>query len=362
MGPNCFDTVKRNQESVKRHQFLGKFKLEKHWKFGPVFVGNGVKPVIEIENLVTDDEGTDSDTELMESVQAELPIRELSVMNSKDLAALIESLKGSFGNPPHVVDHTLEEEVQYDTTEDTDLVSRKKQRVEPEPSVVEHVSPTAETDPTIQTEPEVATTTAPENVIPDFFEMSFLETATRSEPEVQVVYVLMLVEVPVVMKFIEQSDSDDDMDVDVVKLQKRVIVLEQDSLLKYAQITSLQDQVFNKDQTINQLQNDLENKFGREFVDENDDPMNVEQRNQTAEERFVADAKREAALNKYLETEQPKKRKAPQRKQSNKQMLIMKNQDVNPLDENFQPKDPTYTSDCYVMELGKCQYDKVGKP
>ncbi|KAM0071208.1 hypothetical protein Hdeb2414_s0001g00022321 [Helianthus debilis subsp. tardiflorus] len=119
MGPNCFETVKRNQESAKRHQFLRKYDLEKHGKFGPVvsqvpapiplnvtvaeehdvqFVGLGVKPEIEIEDLVTADEGTESEVELMESVQAELPIRELPVMNSENLVALIESLKESLGN------------------------------------------------------------------------------------------------------------------------------------------------------------------------------------------------------------------------------------------------------------------------
>ncbi|MFS8008871.1 hypothetical protein Hanom_Chr14g01277991 [Helianthus anomalus] len=41
-------------------------------------------------------------------------------------------------------------------------------------------------------------------------------------------------------------------------------------------------------------------------------------------------------------------------------MLIMKNQDVNLLDENVQPKDPTMTSDRYVIELGSSHYDKVG--
>ncbi|MFS7985028.1 hypothetical protein Hanom_Chr11g00993511 [Helianthus anomalus] len=35
------------------------------------------------------------------------------------------------------------------------------------------------------------------------------------------------------------------------------------------------------------------------------------------------------------------------------------NQDVNTLDEKFQPKDPKKTFDRYVMELGKSHYDKV---
>ncbi|MFS7930176.1 putative TAP (TAP-C) domain-containing protein [Helianthus anomalus] len=119
MGPNYFETEKRNRESAKRHQFLGKYALEKQGKFGPVvgqvpapiplnvtvveehdvkFMGVGVKPKIEIEDLVTDDEGTESEVELMESVQAELPVRELPVMNYENLAALIESLKESLGN------------------------------------------------------------------------------------------------------------------------------------------------------------------------------------------------------------------------------------------------------------------------
>ncbi|KAJ0940155.1 hypothetical protein HanRHA438_Chr02g0080211 [Helianthus annuus] len=79
----------------------------------------------------------------------------------------------------------------------------------------------------------------------------------------------------------------------------------------------------------------LENKLGREFADTNDDPMNVERRGKTAKEKVVEDAEHEAALNKYLETAQEKKRKLTPKKESNKQMMIMKNQDLNPLDENF---------------------------
>ncbi|MFS7997000.1 hypothetical protein Hanom_Chr12g01136571 [Helianthus anomalus] len=165
----------------------------------------------------------------------------------------------------------LEEQVLDDTIEDTDLVSRKKQRVDTEPSVAEHVSPTVETESATQNEPEVATTTAQENIV-DFFEMSFQETTTTTEPESlsglrfdvsgnssggMFEHDENILQATKKMKFIEEFDSDDDMDVDAVKLQKRVIVLEHDSLLKHAQISSLQDQVFNKDQTINQLQSDV---------------------------------------------------------------------------------------------------------
>ncbi|MFS8014323.1 hypothetical protein Hanom_Chr15g01343211 [Helianthus anomalus] len=268
-------------------------------------------------------------------------------MNSENLVVLIESITGSLGNPPSVADHTLEEQVQDDTIEDTDLVSRKRQRVEPEPSVAKQVSPTVETEPEIATtrlEPESSSGVR-------FVVVGGSSSGGMSEHEEH------LLRAAEKRKVVEDSDSDEETDVDVVKLQKRVIVLEQDSILKDAQIASLQVQVTNKDQTIEELQSDvkmlmsmvfdlkakLEKKFGREFADKDDDTMSVEQRERTSEETTK------------------KKSKLPRKKRSNKQMLIMTNQDVNHVDENFQPKDdPTKTSDRYVMELGKGHYDKVG--
>ncbi|MFS7936830.1 hypothetical protein Hanom_Chr05g00420411 [Helianthus anomalus] len=202
----------------------------------------------------------------MESEQAEIPVRELPLISSENLAALTVSVKDSLGNPPHMITPTQEEQAEDDTTDDAKLVSRKKQRVDPDPRIAKHVSPTAETEPIIQSEPEVTSTTK-ENVIPDFSEMSFPETTTRSEPESSSgvrfdvggcsscgmseheEHLFQSVEK---MKVFEDSDSDDnvDVDVDVVKLQKRVVVLEQDSILKDAQIASLQVQVSYKDQVI----------------------------------------------------------------------------------------------------------------
>ncbi|KAJ0577479.1 hypothetical protein HanIR_Chr05g0236471 [Helianthus annuus] len=181
-------------------------------------------------------------------------------MNSENRAALIESLKDSLGNPPPVIFPIQEEQAEDDTTDDAELESRKKQRVEPEPITVEQVSPIAETEPIIQAEPEV-TATAQEN--------------SDSDDDDD-----------------DDDDDDVDVDVDVVKLQKRVVVLEQDSILKDAQIASLQAQVSNKDQVIDELQNDvnmlmstvfdlkakLENKFGSEFANKDDDPMNIAQK------------------------------------------------------------------------------------
>ncbi|KAM0003078.1 hypothetical protein Hdeb2414_s0007g00238681 [Helianthus debilis subsp. tardiflorus] len=111
---------------------------------------------------------------------------------------------------------------------------------------------------------------------------------------------------------------------------------------------------------VSDLKAKLEKKFGNEFVDKDDDQMNVGRREQTTEERVAADAEHEASINAYLETDPKKKRMKSVKKQSNKQMLVMKNQDMNPLDENFQLKNLTKPSDRYVMELGSNHYDKVG--
>ncbi|KAJ0618633.1 hypothetical protein HanHA89_Chr02g0055671 [Helianthus annuus] len=96
-----------------------------------------------------------------------------------------------------------------------------------------------------------------------------------------------------------------------------------------------------------------------------DEQFNVGRPEQTPEERAAAhaavEAEREAALEAYLATK-PKKRssKPKKQKQSNKQMLVMKNQDMNPLYENFQLKDPTKRPDRYVIGLGLSFYDQVG--
>ncbi|KAM0016463.1 hypothetical protein Hdeb2414_s0029g00707001 [Helianthus debilis subsp. tardiflorus] len=171
--------------------------------------------------------------ELMESAQAEVPIKELPVMNSENLAALIESLKESLGNPPSEIAPTQEEQVEDDCVEDTHIVSRKRQRVDPEPCITDHVSPIAETEPVTRTEPEVKPTVSQEEVILDFFESASLETTTRAEPEsssgfrFDVVgsssgdmskYEENLLQAAEKMKFIEDFDSDDDTHVDVVNL------------------------------------------------------------------------------------------------------------------------------------------------
>ncbi|MFS8006468.1 hypothetical protein Hanom_Chr14g01249491 [Helianthus anomalus] len=80
------------------------------------------------------------------------------------------------------------------------------------------------------------------------------------------------------------DDFSEDEDVDVVDLRRKVIVLEQDSLMKDAKIVALEDQMEDKNRRIKQLEGDvtilislvydlkgkLEKTFGKEFADEGD--------------------------------------------------------------------------------------------
>ncbi|KAF5813465.1 hypothetical protein HanXRQr2_Chr03g0098721 [Helianthus annuus] len=119
--------------------------------------------------------------------------------------------------------------------------------------------------------------------------------------------------------------------------------------------------------TVYDLKAKLEKKFGNEFANKEDEQFYVGRTEQTREKRAAAHAaaetESEAALESYLAS-QPKKRsskpKKKKEKQSRKQLLVMKNQDLNPLDENFQLKDPTKRPDRLMMELGSSHYDHVG--
>ncbi|MFS7910656.1 hypothetical protein Hanom_Chr02g00108791 [Helianthus anomalus] len=175
-------------------------------------------------------------------------------------------------------------------------------------------------------------------------------------------------------RLVFESDSDSDEEEYVKSAQ--IVSLQQDATLKEAQIASLQYQLTNRDLTIDQLQGDvgmlmstvydlkakLEKKFGNDL--------------QTQEQRAAAHAAAEveyaAALEAYLASK-PKKRSIKSKKrreekelgkeqdqQKKKQLLVMKNQDMNPLDENFQLKDPSTRPDRLVMEFGYTYYDEVG--
>ncbi|KAF5786292.1 hypothetical protein HanXRQr2_Chr10g0439101 [Helianthus annuus] len=200
------------------------------------------------------------------------------------------------------------------------------------------------------------------------------------------------------------SKSDSDEEEYVKRLKRRVVILEQDNEMKSAQIvslqqdaalkevqiSSLQSQLTSRDSTIDQLQGDvgmlmstvyslkvkLEKKFGSEFVDKEDEQFHVGRSEETPEQRAAAhaalEAERAAALEAYLAAK-PKKlssrikkkreerhKEKEQEKQRKTQLLVMKNQNMNPLDENFQLKDPSKIPDRLVMELGSSYYDEVG--
>ncbi|MFS7977596.1 hypothetical protein Hanom_Chr10g00905881 [Helianthus anomalus] len=192
-----------------------------------------------------------------------------------------------------------------------------------------------------------------------------------------------------------ESNSDSDEDAYVKRLKRHVVVLEQDAelknahitslqqdaALKEAQITSLQSQLTSRDLTIDQLQGELrmlmstvydlkeklEEKFWNEFADKEDEQFYVSRTEQIPEQRAAAhaaaEAEREAALEAYLAVKPKKRNTKPKKKhekQSSKKLLVMKNQDLNPLDENFQLNDPTKRPDRLVMELGSSHYDEAG--
>ncbi|MFS7937184.1 hypothetical protein Hanom_Chr05g00424661 [Helianthus anomalus] len=196
--------------------------------------------------LVTDEEGTDDDSnvEMIVPEAVEDTVRDLTFITPENLKALIASLQDSLGNPPFA-NVPLQEE----HTED----------VEPN---TEHVSLNVEPEPVMQAEPEISTATQ-DTDIPDFINFDMPETTARSQLESssgvrfdvgsssdglsEQDKASMRVTAKK-MKFIEEADSNEDMDVYIAKLQRRVIVLEQDDALKDTNISPLQTQVSSKKQ------------------------------------------------------------------------------------------------------------------
>ncbi|MFS7911910.1 hypothetical protein Hanom_Chr02g00123611 [Helianthus anomalus] len=117
-------------------------------------------------------------------------------------------------------------------------------------------------------------------------------------------------------------------DVEIVSLKRKVIVHEQDSIMKDAKLTSLEDRMEDKDRRIEQLEGDvtmlissvydlkgkLEKKFGEKFADECDKEHYEARTELTSEENAQLDAEREAALQQYLNTPHPKKVAYPPRR------------------------------------------------
>ncbi|KAJ0668513.1 hypothetical protein HanPI659440_Chr17g0690211 [Helianthus annuus] len=456
MGPNYFENAYRNKRA-KHHSFFGKFDLEKHGRFADIVPAAPIAPAPpqinaqiaekhdvqlmqqvagkedEVEREVLDSESetgsseeeTDSESEvevvMFGKEEEEEAVRKLVPMSAENLAALLLSLQGGFGNPPSVPTAVVQDatattsEIQAEIeaiTDDAEESARKKQRTDTAPDH-DHSGPSTnpELTPSIDPQPDPQSEDASKKTSteePDLYDFNFDFESTPSQPgsssgvrveagsssgagntehdEAAFRYATE-------KRQVFESDSDSDENAYVTRLKRRVVVLEQDAelknalisslqqdaALKEAQISSLQSQISSRDLTIDQLQGDvgmlmstvydlkakLEKEFRNKFVDKDDEQFYVGRTEQTPEQRAtanaVADAEHEAALNAYF-TAEPKKRssKPKKKKQSNEQMLVMKNQDMNPLDENFQLKDPTKRPDRYVMELGSSFYDQVG--
>ncbi|MFS7928255.1 hypothetical protein Hanom_Chr04g00318651 [Helianthus anomalus] len=291
------------------------------------------------------------------SKKKEEAVREPVPMTAENLATMLLSLQGGDGNPPSV--STADEQVDATTSQveteieaiidDAEEAARKKQRTDFAPN-----DPGSSSGVRF----EAGSSSGAGDTKHD-------EVAFRYATE---------------KRQIIESDSDNDEDAYVKRLKRHVVVLEQDAelkndqitslqqdaALKEAQISALQSQLTSRDLTTDQLQGDLgmlmsivydlkaklEKKFGDEFADKEDEQFYVGRTEQTPEHRAAAhaaaEAEREATLEAYLAAK-PKKRsskpKKKQEKQSSKQLLVMKNQDLNPLDENFQSKEPTKRPD-----------------
>ncbi|MFS8018994.1 hypothetical protein Hanom_Chr15g01398641 [Helianthus anomalus] len=229
---------------------------------------------------------SDSEVEVIMSEKAEEIVRQPDLMTTENLATLLITLQGGDGIPPSVptseiqIEAEATSEVQVEAenvTHDVEQASNMKQRTEIAPNI-QYIGPSSEPNPTMPNDPQVTAPTqetSTQDLDFDFnfdFDFDFPET-THLQPksssgvrfdvrssngagfskhdEAAMCFAANK------MKFIEEGDSDDDTAVNVVKLQRRVIVLEQEAALKEAQISSLQAQISSKDQTIEQLQGDV---------------------------------------------------------------------------------------------------------
>ncbi|MFS7919633.1 hypothetical protein Hanom_Chr03g00214981 [Helianthus anomalus] len=312
---------------------------------------------------------SESEVEIVMSDKEEDVIRQPVPMTSENLAALLQSLQGGDGIPPSI----STTETQETTVDVTEKSAQKKQRTDTAPDDTLYGPSTApESTPIIDPQHDPQTTVASKKTNledPDLYDFNFDFETTLSQPGSSSGGI-HFEEGSSILESDSDSDSDEDEYAKILK--RRVVVLEQDAelknaqivsiqqdtALKEAQISSLQSQLTNRDLTVDQLQGEvgmlmstvydlkakLEKKFGNEFVDKEDEQFYVVRTEQTPEQRAaayaIAEAERAAALEAYLAAKpkklssKSKKRREEKEKekQSKKQLLVMKNQDMNPLD------------------------------
>ncbi|MFS7964281.1 hypothetical protein Hanom_Chr08g00748331 [Helianthus anomalus] len=301
---------------------------------------------------------SESEVEIVMSDKEEDAVRQPVPMTSENLTALLQSLQGGDGIPPSV----STTEVQETTADITKESAQKKQRTDTAPDDTLSGPATApESTHIIDPQPDPPTTDASKKTNledPYLYDFNFYFETTPTQPCSSSGGVHFEAGSSSGAHTTEHdeaafgyaSEKRQVFESDNLK-SAQIVSLQQDVALKEAHISSLQSQITNRDLTIDQLLGDvgllvsavydlkakLEKKLGSEF--------------QTQEQRVAAhaaaEAERAVALEAYLAAK-PKKRSSKSKKrrqekelekeqdqQRKKQLLVMKNQDMNPLDENF---------------------------
>ncbi|KAF5818050.1 hypothetical protein HanXRQr2_Chr02g0060301 [Helianthus annuus] len=362
------------------------------------------EPEPERITINSDDEGveimcnSDDDIELPPEVNADAVSTVEPVITAESLAMLIKSVTDKMGNPPSDLSVSTEEPVE--SPRDSDSIPLKRKRRDPRPGMfVEqgkdqsvNIADDDEGLYDFDFEKNVSdTTTTAENIFEfdvgtqgDDIATMDVEVQNETGPNVEVhneagpsgivdagpsgiVYEEpgsssgKRPEEPLRMPF-DSDSSDEDEFISMRDMKKRMVVLEQDSIHKDAKIIQLEDTIVKKDQQIEQLQGDvsllfnivydlrgkLEKKFGQEFSD----PTDVENRRKAIAKDY---AERSAAMEKYFTrvTDPVADREKAERMKKKRELVILKNKNVNPDDEDAHATH-------HLMDVGETLYDKVG--
>ncbi|KAJ0958118.1 hypothetical protein HanPSC8_Chr01g0035431 [Helianthus annuus] len=362
------------------------------------------EPEPERITINSDDEGveimcnSDDDIELPPEVNADAVPTVEPVITAESLAMLIKSVTDKMGNPPSDLSVSTEEPVE--SPRDSDSIPLKRKRRDPRPGMfVEqgkdqsvNIADDDEGLYDFDFEKNVSdTTTTAENIFEfdvgtqgDDIATMDVEVQNETGPNVEVHNEAgpsgivdagpsgivheepasssgKRPEEPLRMPF-DSDSSDEDEFISMRDMKKRMVVLEQDSIHKDAKIIQLEDTIVKKDKQIEQLQGDvsllfnivydlrgkLEKKFGQEFSD----PTDVENRRKAIAKD---DAERSAAMEKYFTrvTDPVADREKAERMKKKRELVILKNKNVNPDDEDAHATH-------HLMDVGETLYDKVG--
>ncbi|MFS7984308.1 hypothetical protein Hanom_Chr11g00984961 [Helianthus anomalus] len=335
-------------------------------------------------NLVSGDEEIVCESEQeLRTFQSTEPEKQLPIITTERLAKILQTLQGNLRNPPPMLSSAIEEQVAEEDMLDTSVVTNKIKCNDLRPDLVEQQPIELQNSPIegVSHVEEIPTSSNKESKLnPMFTSVLVQDYATGSSsgakpkipentwmgPSVADIYGRETRKVLVIDDFIDEDE------VDIVSLRKKVIVLEQDSIMKDAKIVNLEYHMEEKDRKIEQLEGavtmlislvydlkgKLKKKFDEEFTDEGDKESYEARLELAPEDHARLNAEKDVALQQYLDTPHPKKIAPPPK--NKKRIVVMKNQNVNPLDDNSDPVDPSEVPNTYVMDIGESLYDKVG--